>query len=65
MQADVLELNQAQLSSSVSSVMEGMAVAGVKVPERDRSAVQAQIDQAQQKVVESARRAKEIRPGKL
>lgn len=64
MQADVLELNQAKLTNSVASVMDGMATAGVKVSDQDGSAMDAQIDQAQQKVLESARRAKEIRPGK-
>lgn len=64
MQADVLELNQAKLSNSVASVVDGMAAAGVKLSERDSRAVDVQIDQAQQHVLASVRRAKDIRPGK-
>ena len=63
-QADVLELNQAKLSSSVASVVDGMAAAGVKLSERDSSNVDEQMDQAQQQVLASVRRAKDIRPGK-
>lgn len=60
-QVDVLELNQGVLSSSVTSVLEGMAAVGVKVPEHSGSStVQARIQEAQHRVSERALRAKKL-----